>query len=211
VMVEAMNLMGYDAMALGETDLQLGEDVLRQRMAEADFAVLSANVVVRSSGELFAAPYVLLEVGGRQVGIMGLTGTGTGQMIGSLAIINPAGSVAEYVKELQAQTENIIVLSNLGWETNVRLAETIPGIDVIIGAGDSDVPAERWQSPQTHTVVCQPSAFGRANPAWVVTLPRVVVDSTGVVTDYSGDTIDLDDQWPGDPEMEEFLHAYLAQ
>jgi 5'-nucleotidase/UDP-sugar diphosphatase len=208
VMVEAMNLMGYDAMALGETDLQLGEDVLRQRMAEADFAVLSANVVVRSSGELFAAPYVLLEAGGRQVGILGLTGTGAGQMVGSLAIINPAGSLAEYMKELQAQTENIIVLSNLGWEANVRLAETVPGIDVIIGAGGSDVSSESWQSPQTGTLVCQPSLFGRGQPASVVTLLTATIDRSGAVTEYFGETVPLEGGWPDDAALQQLLDAY---
>jgi 5'-nucleotidase/UDP-sugar diphosphatase len=77
VIAEAMSLIGYDAMALGETDLQLGEDILRRRMAECRFPVLSANVVVASTGSLFTRPYALLEAGGRKVAVIGLTGSGS--------------------------------------------------------------------------------------------------------------------------------------
>jgi 2',3'-cyclic-nucleotide 2'-phosphodiesterase (5'-nucleotidase family) len=210
VMVEAMNLMGYDAMALGETDLQLAEDVLRQRIADADFPVLSANVVVQASGESFTAPYMLLEIGGRKVGIIGLTGSGVSQVVGSLSVVDPAVSLATYVKELQPQTDIIIVLSNLGWEGNVRLAEAEPGIDVIIGAGGSEVPTERWQSPQTGALVCQLRVSARNRPAVVVTLVRAGIDSAGVVADYAGDSVLIDNEWPENAEVRQLLDAYPA-
>lgn len=211
VMVEAMDLMGYDAMALGETDLQLAEDVLRQRSAEADFPVLSANVVVQSSGELLTAPYALLQVGSRKVGVIGLTGSGVSQVVGSLAIVDPADSVARCVTDLQSQTDIVIILSSLGWEDNVRLAEAVPGIDVIIGGSESEVPTERWQSPQTGTLVCQLSMFARYHPGWVVTLVRVGIDGAGIVTEHAGDSVQLDDGWPDDAEIEQWLDSYQAQ
>ncbi len=211
VMVEAMDLMRYDAMALGETDLQLAEGVLRQRIADANFPVLSANVVVQSSGELLTAPYALLQVGGRKVGVIGLTGSGVSQEVGSLSIVDPADSVAACVRDLQSQTDIVIVLSNLGWEGNVRLAEAVPGIDIIIGGGGSEVPTERWQSPQTGALVCQLSLFARYHPGWVVTLVRAGIDTAGVVAGYAGDSVQLDDGWPDDAEIEQWLDSYQAQ
>ena len=50
--VEAMNRLGYDAMALGPADLALGLETLRARMAEAKFPMLSANAVVTGTEEL---------------------------------------------------------------------------------------------------------------------------------------------------------------
>jgi len=76
VIAEAMHLIGYDAMTIGEADLQLGEEILRQRIVECGFPVLSANVVESSTDLLFTLPYLLLEVGGRSVGVIGLTGSG---------------------------------------------------------------------------------------------------------------------------------------
>ena len=49
-MVEAMNRLGYDAMLLGDQDFAWGVDVLKQRIAEARFPVLSANVFVGGGG-----------------------------------------------------------------------------------------------------------------------------------------------------------------
>jgi len=211
VMVEAMNQMGYDAMALGESELQLDADVLRQRIADARFPVLSANVVVQSSGELLTAPYALLEVGGRKIGIIGLTGTGASQAIGSLSIRDAAATVAGYVKELESQTNIIVVLSDLGWEADVRLAEAVSGIDVIVGAGDPRVGTDRWQPPQSHTVVYQIAPTGRPSLGRVATLIRLGVDSTGVVTTYSGGTFTLDGRWPDDADMQHFLDSYPAR
>jgi 2',3'-cyclic-nucleotide 2'-phosphodiesterase (5'-nucleotidase family) len=208
VMIEAMNRMGCQAMALGETDLQLGVGILRQRIAEARFPVLAANVIVQSTGDWLAAPYALLEVGGRKVGIIGLAGSATSEAIGAVAVVDAAAAAAKYVTELQSQTDVILVLSGLGWEANVGLAEAVPGIDVIIGAADSDVSTERWQSARTHTLVCQLSMAARRKPEWAVILLRAVVDCAGVVIEYREDTVQLDRQWPEDAEMQQFLDSY---
>ena len=63
LMIKGMNLMGYDAMAIGDLDLQLGPEVLQELMAEANFPFLSANVTLASGGELLAEPYVLRQFG----------------------------------------------------------------------------------------------------------------------------------------------------
>ena len=39
-----MNLLRYDAYAIGDLDLLLGPSVLKQRIAEAEFPILTANV-----------------------------------------------------------------------------------------------------------------------------------------------------------------------
>jgi len=61
IIVEAMNAMGYDAMAVGQLDLSRGIDVLLQRANEAQFAVLSCNIVSTQDGELVLAPYTVIE------------------------------------------------------------------------------------------------------------------------------------------------------
>ena len=69
--VAIMNLMGYDAMALGAGDLSLGLDVIRQRQAEASFPFLSANAVVSGTTELVATPYITREIGSAARGYLG--------------------------------------------------------------------------------------------------------------------------------------------
>ena len=72
--VEAMNLMRYDALVLGERDLSLGPNVLRERMAQADFPILSANVHLAGSQNLFSDAYTIVQFETYSVGIIGLLG-----------------------------------------------------------------------------------------------------------------------------------------
>jgi len=257
VMAAAMNLIGYSAMALGGTDLQLGEDVLRQRIADVHFPVLSANVIVQSTGKLLTAPYALLEVGGRKVGVIGLTGSvpseqagpqppssqptpeqgGQAQLlpasptlsgpssptqaagqpepaqqaIGALAIVDPVTSLASYVKELQTQANIIIVLSNLGWEVNVQLAKTVPGVDLIISAGAGQVTTDPWRVPQTGTLLCQVGVYPQVHPGQLVASVKMRIDSAGVVTRYIGEQAELGPEYADDAEVRELLDGYQAQ
>jgi len=73
-MVDVMNVMGYTAIALGNHEFDFGREGLRERMAEAEFAFLGANVTDTATGERadFALPYVIEEVGDVRVGIVGL-------------------------------------------------------------------------------------------------------------------------------------------
>lgn len=74
-MADVMNRMGYDAAAVGNHDFDFGEQVLRDRARQSEFPFLSANLVDRETGEApdFVRPYVIHEVDGIRVGIVGLT------------------------------------------------------------------------------------------------------------------------------------------
>ena len=71
--VEAMNRMGYDAALLGPADLSLGPATVQQRVAEARFPFLSADMTVAATGEPVAQGYVILQVDGHPVAVAGLS------------------------------------------------------------------------------------------------------------------------------------------
>ena len=60
--IEAMNRLGYQAMSLGERDLTLAVSALRQRVGEAKFPILSANVLAKDSGQRVCDAYTVLDV-----------------------------------------------------------------------------------------------------------------------------------------------------
>jgi 2',3'-cyclic-nucleotide 2'-phosphodiesterase (5'-nucleotidase family) len=207
VLIDSMNLMGYDAMVIGDWDLQLGPDVLRQRIADAKFPVLSANVILASDNKLLAAPYVLLNVGGRKVGIIGLTWDAapltepTTQ--GKYVLLKADDVLRQYVGELSKQTDIIIVLSNMGFEEDQRLSSLVPGIDLMVG-GRSWIPVnDAWRNEQTGTIVVQAGAQGE----WIGRR-QLQVDSAGAVTRHSDELIYLTDEFADDPEMRAFLDNY---
>ena len=70
--VELMNALRYDALTLGNHEPDFGMDVLRQRIGEAQFHVVAANVVDSRSKRLFTKPYVVRSVGGVKVAILGI-------------------------------------------------------------------------------------------------------------------------------------------
>ena len=73
--IDVMNAMGYDAAAIGNHDFDFGLDALRARADQAEFPFLSANIRERATGEIpdFAVPYLVTEVNGIKVGLIGLT------------------------------------------------------------------------------------------------------------------------------------------
>src|SRR5437868_4475227 len=67
--IEILNKLGYAAVALGNHEFDYGVPELRNRLKEAHFPVLSANV----SGVPEVQPYTILNVKGLRIGIIGLT------------------------------------------------------------------------------------------------------------------------------------------
>jgi 2',3'-cyclic-nucleotide 2'-phosphodiesterase (5'-nucleotidase family) len=78
-MVEVMNAMGYDAAAIGNHEFDFQVAVLYDRLEQAEFPFLSANIREKATGNIpdFAQPYVVEEVNGIQVGLIGLSSTTT--------------------------------------------------------------------------------------------------------------------------------------
>jgi len=78
-MVEVMNAMDYSATAIGNHEFDFKIDGLKQRMAQSTFSYLAANIKDKNTGALaeFATPYIVKEVNGIKVGIIGLASTST--------------------------------------------------------------------------------------------------------------------------------------
>jgi len=132
--IELMNAMKFDAMVLGNHEFDFGQDVLKKRISEANFPVLGANV----KGFDLLKPYVIKEVAGVKIGIIGVVTDDTPvtthpRNVAGLAFISPEDSVKNYIKELKGRTDIIVVLSHIGYSADRLLSERAEGIDVIVG------------------------------------------------------------------------------
>ena len=116
-MVEVMNTMGYDASVIGNHEFDFGLETLQQRLGEADFPYLSANIRYKDNGEvptdLGIQPYALVGVGGLEVGLIGLTTTNTAfttnpANIADFEFIGYTEALREFVPELQAAGADLI-------------------------------------------------------------------------------------------------------
>jgi 2',3'-cyclic-nucleotide 2'-phosphodiesterase (5'-nucleotidase family) len=135
--IEAMNLMGYDALGVGPLELAKGIEALQQRAAEADFPILSCNLVWSESQVPALEPFAIVEREGLRLGIIGVTHAGA---LGGLERLSPGvvlleatEQVARYVAQVRPRADLVIVLSYLGLAEDQALAQAVEGIDLIVG------------------------------------------------------------------------------
>lgn len=136
VIVEAMSIMGYDAMTIGLMDLAKGIDVLLECANQAHFEMLSCNLQMLGKSDPVLAPYTIVERDGVRYGIVGVTEPDAINAPGLREvahILDPVAAVRSYLPEVQRNSDVVIVLSHLGLEEDMALADAIAGIDIIIG------------------------------------------------------------------------------
>lgn len=204
--VQAMNLMGYDAAALGLLDItKLGLAELQARMAEAAFPILSANATVVATGDLLAQPYKVFEIDGRRIGVLGLTDPGS---TAEIHVTDPLEAIRRWLPEVQQEADIIILLSHAGLTTDQRIVEELDGIDVVIGGRDGG-----YQKPLTvaGSLLLRADEATSGNAAKHVGLARLYFDDKGTLSDYEWQQVALGPELEDDPQMVEWLSRTNAE
>ena len=174
--IRFMNAAGYDAGTLGNHEFDYGQEVLEQRIGEANYPIVSANIVVDATGKNFVPPHVVLEKNGVKIGILGLS---TPETIVSTNPKNVAGLtfvggealwklVQEQVNQLKAAgCELIIVLGHLGSELSCEgsrsedVLQHVKGIDIFIDGHDHKVKDRRINGALLVETGCRTANIGR--------------------------------------------------
>lgn len=140
---DVTNAIGFDAMAIGNHEFDDGDDWLAGFIKSLACPVLSANIEVPSDNALYGLyePYVIKEVGGKQIGIIGLTIAGktlnSSQPGDDVVFEGEVEATQDAVDELTAQgVKKIILLSHYGYANVLALAGQVSDIDIIVD-GDS--------------------------------------------------------------------------
>ncbi|MBK4715731.1 MULTISPECIES: bifunctional UDP-sugar hydrolase/5'-nucleotidase UshA [Tenebrionibacter/Tenebrionicola group] len=153
-----MNLIGYNAMAVGNHEFDNPLSVLRQQEKLAKFPFLSANIYHKSTGERLFKPWALFKPQGIKVAVIGLTTDDTAKIgnpeyFTDIEFRKPADEAKLVIQELQ-QTEKpdvIIAVTHMGHYDNgdhgsnapgdVELARSLPkGALTMIVGGHSQNP-----------------------------------------------------------------------
>ncbi len=200
VAAEMMNKMGYQAMAVGNHEFNHGPETLRAFVDAVNFPVLMANAEFDDEPELVGAvaPSFVMEQGGEKLGIIGLTPEDNQELSApgpNITFTDPVAAARAQVERMQANGINkIIVLSHSGMPVDLRLAEAVPDIDVIIGGHDntylsntSDKAKGPYPTMVGTTAIVQAYAYGKYLGELNVTF-----DDNGVVTEAAGEPIVMD-------------------
>lgn len=155
---QAMSLMKYDAMSVGNHDFDWGQDVLAQRAKEASFPFLATNVVETATGKLpsYLKPYIVKDLGIAKVGVIGVTNPESNTIVKATSVaglkFGPAAQVAPFVTQLRSQVDIVVVLAHIGSADAAKLARDVPGIDIIVAAHDH-APLQTGRVEGTTTIV----------------------------------------------------------
>jgi len=142
-----MNMIGYDFMAIGNHEFDLGEDVLIKTLEMAEFPILSCNIVKKGTNELvdYAEPYKIIEKLGLRIGVIGLTTTDTEQMsfpdnIKNVDFLPAKEQVQKYVNIVREKNVDLVILiAHMGLPYDPQ-----PAYDVRYSNPDEEKEERRW-------------------------------------------------------------------
>lgn len=139
--VKVINKLRYDAMVPGNHEFNYGWKHLIELSREIQFPVLSANIKQTDGTRLFK-PYVIKEVDGIKIGIIGLTTRETSyktnpKNVEGIQFTYPAAEAKAAVDEIRNKVDVVVALGHLGQDasskdTSLKVVKEVPGIDIFI-------------------------------------------------------------------------------
>ena len=214
ILIDLLNRLGYHAWVPGNHDLDWGREAIDDAVSRTTSAPLCANLTVdgkvpaESSGPWRkVAPFVVKEVGGFRLALVGLTTPGLpdwipAETLGGLAAVDPVEALAKCMPAVKAaKPDAVIVLGHMGWkfqddfDNPVRsILRTVRGIDVYL-AGHSHQDQPAWVQ---NGVLCSQASYhgihcGRVDLTFDAD-SRKLIDSRAF-------TVLMDGRFAPDPEV----------
>ncbi|WP_216830132.1 5'-nucleotidase C-terminal domain-containing protein [Alkalihalobacterium elongatum] len=146
--IDLLNDMGLDAMAIGNHDFDYGQEEAVKRIKESQFSWLSANTTVEDTPIPFPQPepYKIFNLDGLKVGVFALTetppSTAPANVVG-ITFEDPIETAMKFAY-LKDEVDVLIALTHQGYSEDRKLAEAVDFFDVIIGG-------------HSHTTLSQPA------------------------------------------------------
>ncbi|WP_395656265.1 bifunctional metallophosphatase/5'-nucleotidase [Nocardioides sp.] len=187
-MARAMNLVGYDAAALGNHEFNYGLPILRTFEDQLDFPLLGANAVDPATKRPAFKPYLIktFRVGrGRtlKVGVLGLTNPGIAiwdkaNVEGKMEFPGLVEQAKKFVPEMKKKGCDLIVVSAhsgpntsssygdaLPYPENASslVAAQVPHVDaILVGHAHLEVPQQFVRNERTgqQVLLCEPAYWG---------------------------------------------------
>lgn len=147
-MIQLMNRLGFNLSTLGNHEFDSGVEALSYCLNLAEFPFVCANVKSSPEQALYLKPYHIFERDGVRIGVLGLIQIGDNGMpdahpdqVKTLQFRSPFETARDYAY-LREQCDILVLLTHMGFEDEVKLAEQFPEADVIIG-GHSHTRVEK--------------------------------------------------------------------
>ncbi|EFT4146098.1 bifunctional UDP-sugar hydrolase/5'-nucleotidase [Salmonella enterica] len=183
-----MNLIGYDAMAVGNHEFDNPLTVLRQQEKWAKFPFLSANIYQKSTGERLFKPWAIFTRQDIKIAVIGLTTDDTAKIgnpeyFTDIEFRKPAEEAKVVIQELNMneKPDVIIATTHMGHYDNgdhgsnapgdVEMARSLPAgsLAMIVGGHSQDPVCMASENiKQVNYVPGTPCAPDKQNGIWIV-------------------------------------------
>lgn len=217
--VPILDALGIDAYSPGNWDFADGPEELRARFVGtgADgplvrFPVLAAGVYDADGRPLLPRRFLLRELHGLRVGIIGLNDDKPREQAAAytrgLDLRAGWDELPALLREVRAAgAELVVALSDAGLAQNVALARDVPGIDVLLSADTHEVTREALVVDGTGTIVVE---SGEGSRLGQLDLQVERVDGAAVVTSFQWSLHELDEAVSEDPRVAALVAAARA-
>ena len=163
--------MGYDAVNIGDTDLVLGLEYLRTLQKHSSVPFLSANLKEKKTRKTVFKPYLIKEIHGLKVGIIGLITQSISPMLNKIRgyfVEDPARAATDSINGALLGVDIIIALAHMNHSEIESFAQKVPKISIIIGGHNQSYMDAKMVN---HSLWVQTDAFGfqigRLDVRWV--------------------------------------------
>jgi len=133
-MMLVMNSLNYDAMAVGNHEYNFGLKVLEKARSEAKFPWLSGNTYEKGTDRTHYKPYIVKDVAGVKIGILGLTTPGIPYWdnppnYAGLEFRDPVAEARKWVEIVRTQekVDVVVIAMHMGLGEDLRTGEASPG------------------------------------------------------------------------------------
>lgn len=139
-MISMMNLIGFDASALGNHEYDSKVEGLAKVISLSNFPYLAANITCPPESGIRVRPYMVFDVKGIKVGVLGITQVGDNGLpdthpdnVKGLSFQLPEEVIPQY-KWLTEQCDVNVLLTHVGFDVDIELAKQFPYYDLIISS-----------------------------------------------------------------------------
>jgi len=217
VTLKGMTHIGYDALNLGASDFYFGPDYLKDMASDLSIPFVSTNLLPVAGNEPWFKNYLIREINGIKIGILGLISPESfealpnrDEIIGIRAV-PPDLVLKEAIPRIREIADVVLLLSHLTPEETGLLLHEVSGIDMAIVActteecGEMDVE-DLGEAEKTPLLLCAQEKG--------ITLGSIDVrkSSDRPIEFLSIERIDLGDSVPHDPEIDTLIdNAYYER
>lgn len=214
IMIQFMNLLGYDAMSAGVWDLKYQIDEIFNLREKAEFPILSANLISRQDKTRVFDAYTIIETSGRNIAIIGISPyplgeSLTGEIVKEYKTTEPVKAINKIIDEVKSKANIIVVLSSAGRERDEKIALSIDDIDVIVAGSSNLITTEPFvvkRKEKSDALIIESQVLGKK-------LGKLIVkfNPDGEIEEFEGELLKLDPEVEDDPDILKVLKEYLER